>query len=118
MTAHPPYYEKLLNAFVWGATRTPYTLEETLDEAKSQSMNVDKFKRRAILPRVTKVMDMVRVMDPAPINVMDIGCGRGTAMWPMMEAFPGMKFTGVDLYEGRSVDLRRLRDAGVSSIVE
>lgn len=118
MTAHPPYYEKLLNAFVWGAAQTPYTLEETLEEAKSLSLNVDKFKRRAILPRVTKIMDMIQYGVSGPTTVIDIGCGRGTAMWPMIEAFPGLRFTGVDLYEGRSVDLRRLRDAGVSSIVD
>ena len=118
MTAHPPYYENILNAFVWGSVQTTRTVEETLNEAASRGLKVDKFKRRSILPRVVKVMDWVRGMDPLPVNVLDIGCGRGTAMWPMLETFPGVRFTGVDIYEGRSLDLRKLRDAGVSSIVE
>lgn len=118
-TPPPPvtYYEDLLLAFVRGRAEIPVeNVQEALDEALLRDLHTDKFKRKKVLPRVEKTLELLKALKPT--DVLDVGCGRGTALWPMMEAFPSVPFTGVDAYEGRSVDLRAMRDAGITQIAD
>lgn len=115
----PPvtYYENLLLAFVRGHTSTPVeTVDEALDMALLSDLKVDKFKRKKVLPRVEAVIAHLRDLEPT--TLLDVGCGRGTALWPIMETFPNLAVTGTDAYEGRGVGLRTMRDAGVGQIVD
>lgn len=114
----PPveYYDPILIAFVRGYTGEVVSdLNTALAYATLHGLRIDKFKRRKVLPRVQRVIDLMRPHNPP--TVLDVGCGRGTAMWPMMEAFPTTFFVGVDEYEGRSKDLCAIRDNGVSQIL-
>lgn len=112
------YYDHLLIAYVRGRTgdTTLTTLEDALAavDLYGWTKDINKFHRKPILPRVQRVIEIVRTLNPR--TVIDVGCGRGTALWPMMEAFPGVAFTGTDAYEGRSVDLMGMKVAGITQI--
>jgi ubiquinone/menaquinone biosynthesis C-methylase UbiE len=112
------YFEPLLLAFVRGHSGDPTlaTTEAALETARSLDLHVDKFKRKRTLERVLKVIELVRPF--APATILEVGCGRGTAMWPMMEAFPDTKFTGVDNYPGRGRDLQIMQSQGIAQIDE
>lgn len=123
--ASPPpelYYDRLLEAYVRGRLQE---LGEPADPALSPQeqvllhgweKEVNKFRKKAPLPRVLKVAEMLG--GNAPGTVLEVGCGRGTAMWPLMEMWPGTLFTGADSYPGRAHVLRMLRDHGITQIVD
>src|SRR4051794_22966816 len=52
------------------------------------------FKRTADLPRVRKVLGILRGLGPD--SVLDVGSGRGVFLWPLLDAFPGVPVTAVD----------------------
>lgn len=112
------YYEELLLAYLHGRTgdTTLTTLEDALAAVELYGLgkDINKFHRKPILPRVQRVIELLRGLNPT--SVIDVGCGRGTALWPMMEAFPEVAFTGTDAYEGRATDLMGMRAAGISQI--
>ncbi len=62
-----------------------------------------RFKRSGQLPRVGKVLGMLRGIHPS--NLLDVGSGRGAFLWPLIQAFPQLAVTAVDL------EPRRLREA-------
>lgn len=117
----PSYYEPLLMAYVRAkAEESLETLEDALAwvELQGRVRDIDKFKRKKVLPRVLAVIDLIQQVDSAPQSIVEIGCGRGTALWPLMETFPETQFTGTDSYPGRGTDLQAMRDRGVRQIEE
>ena len=117
----PPvsYYEPLVSAYVRGRLglgNDPVPFETIRDLISEHNLrkDVDKFKRKTILPRIQWVLDRIRARTPG--SLMDLGCGRGTFLWPMIESFPGVSLFGVDSYEGRSKDLNLIRDHGITQI--
>ena len=113
----PAYYEPLLYAFILGRTGERVTsVEDAQIAAELYGLRISKFLRKPPLPRVLKTLELIREVNPNPESILEVGCGRGTAMWPMMEALAGTRFYGADSYEGRGGDLRAMRDAGVAQI--
>lgn len=114
------YYERLLFAYLYGHTEiAPSSLEEALTLAGMSPgglKQTDKFKRRKLLPRIEWVLQQLRGSFPA--TVLDVGCGRGTAAWPIIEQMPEVLYTGTDEYPGRGEDLRLMRNAGISEIYD
>lgn len=52
------------------------------------------------LPRIDRVLGMLKAIRPK--TILDIGSGRGRALWPMVYAFPDCEFTCVDRFGWRA----------------
>src|ERR1700733_13410363 len=59
-------------------------------------------KANSELPRVQRVLGSLRRL--APDNLLDIGSGRGTFLWPLLAAFLQLPVTSVDSSERRTTD--------------
>lgn len=110
------YYMELAKAFIRGKTgiEPPPLDEETLvNFGNAQGLKLHKFKV-SNLPRVTKVLGMLRGLQPS--SILDIGSGRGTFLWPLLDAFPGLPTTAVDLSPQRISDLHAVTRGGMSHL--
>jgi 2-polyprenyl-3-methyl-5-hydroxy-6-metoxy-1,4-benzoquinol methylase len=73
-----------------------------------------RFKRAMELPRVRRALGILRGLGPA--ELLDIGSGRGVFLWPLLDAFPMLPVTAVDLLEYRVADLLAVRAGGVERL--
>ncbi|MGB5047335.1 MAG: class I SAM-dependent methyltransferase, partial [Caldilineaceae bacterium] len=67
------------------------------------------FKRSRTLPRVEWALGLLRGMRPG--SLLDIGSGRGTFLWPLLDAFPHLPVTAVDA-DSRRAELLAAAQAG------
>jgi len=133
MTQHTQYYEKLAAAFVRGKlhdhdVQTMYptlftaALEElTADEQGAlvelglqQGLRLHRFKRTMDLPRVRKVLGILRGLQPA--TLLDIGSGRGAFLWPLLDAFPYLPVTCIDILDYRVADIQAMHEGGLHQL--
>jgi 2-polyprenyl-3-methyl-5-hydroxy-6-metoxy-1,4-benzoquinol methylase len=98
------YYARLGAAFVRGRLPGAPSLgdEDLLAHGAVEGLRVHKFKRTH-LPRVQRVLGALRGI--APQSLLDIGSGRGTFLWPLLDALPGVPVTAVDVDPQRVADL-------------
>ena len=89
-------------------------VEALLSQAKQHGLKLHRFKKTAMLPRVTAVLGALRGM--APESLLDIGSGRGVFLWPLLVAFDEIAVTAVDRDVRRLEHLRAVRDGGVSRL--
>jgi 2-polyprenyl-3-methyl-5-hydroxy-6-metoxy-1,4-benzoquinol methylase len=52
----------------------------------------------------------------APVDLLDVGTGRGTFLWPLLAEFPELPVAVLDLDERRARDLEATRAGGVSRL--
>jgi SAM-dependent methyltransferase len=110
------YFVELAAAFVRGRRSDAPDLPaaELVAWGRDAGVRVHKFKRNAELPRVHKVLGMLRGL--APQSLLDVGSGRGTFLWPLLDAFPDLRVTAVDVDPVRARDLGAVRDGGVERL--
>lgn len=110
------YYVDLAVAFVQGKLGMMPRLSpaEVIQAGLDAGLRLHKFKRNAELPRVRKVLGILRGLFPA--NLLDIGSGRGTFLFPLLDSFPQMSVTAVDVSERRAADIGALRRGGIERI--
>ncbi len=134
MTTLPDYYQRLACAYIrgklgWDAaiagTYRPL-FERPLKELAEEDMQtlirlglerglrLHRFKRTMSLPRVRKVLDILRGLQPA--SLLDIGSGRGAFLWPLLDAFPYLPVTAVDLLDHRVADMQAVQAGGVTQL--
>lgn len=92
------YFTRLAAAYVRGKleVRTPQLpAEELIELGLSSGLRLHKFKRNAELPRVRKVLGILRGL--APASLLDVGSGRGTFLWPLLDTFPHIEVTSIDI---------------------
>jgi ubiquinone/menaquinone biosynthesis C-methylase UbiE len=119
MHGEPPLYSRLAAAYVRGKLAREAQLDD-LSEAdlhargRERGLRLHRFKRSMELPRVSKVLGVLKGIGPA--NLLDIGSGRGAFLWPLLEAFPGLPVTALDRLDYRVADLQAVHDGGVHNL--
>ncbi|HLJ81707.1 MAG TPA: class I SAM-dependent methyltransferase [Ktedonobacterales bacterium] len=133
MSTKRPYYERLAAAYVRGrlsgspAHETHHILFSTPLDALAKcdletliqigldaGLRLHRFKRTMELPRVRKVLGVLKGLQPS--SLLDIGSGRGAFLWPLLDAFPDLPVTALDLLDYRVADILAVRDGGVSTV--
>ena len=112
------YFTHLAAAFVRGSlnlppndTRPTATL---IQEGVAAGLRLHKFKRQTALPRVQKVLGLLRGLQPE--NLLDTGSGRGTFLWPLVAEFPALPITAIDTNPLRVENLEAVRRGGISNL--
>jgi len=105
------YFAELATAFVRGRLGNPAA---TIEDGQRAGLRLHKFKNDAKLPRVQRAIGILRGL--APENLLDVGSGRGTFLWPLLDAFPELPVTSIDVSEQRVSDLNAVRDGGISRL--
>ncbi len=77
-------------------------------------LRLHRFKRAMDLPRVQRVLGALKGLQP--VNLLDIGTGRGVFLWPLLEAFPALPVTCVELLEYRVADLQAVHEGGLQRL--
>jgi ubiquinone/menaquinone biosynthesis C-methylase UbiE len=110
------YFSVLACAFVRGRLPelTHLPDDELLAQGKAQGLRLHKFKRNTDLPRVKRILGILQALQPA--SLLDLGSGRGTFLWPLLDAFPDLMVTALDVSEQRVSDLDAVRRGGVANL--
>jgi ubiquinone/menaquinone biosynthesis C-methylase UbiE len=109
----PPdrYYTPLATAFVRGRLADPAA---SIEDGIAAGLRLHKFKNDTILPRVQRVLGILRGL--APESLLDVGSGRGTFLWPLLDAFPSLAVTSIDTSEQRVSDINAVHTGGIARV--
>jgi ubiquinone/menaquinone biosynthesis C-methylase UbiE len=77
-------------------------------------LRLHRFKRTMELPRVQRVLGILKGLQPE--HLLDIGTGRGVFLWPLLAAFPSLPVTCIDRLDYRAADLQAVRQGGVQRL--
>ncbi len=133
MNSAPIYYARLAAAFVRGKLICSPLLERhqplfappldalSLEQMDAliqlgigQGLRLHRFKRTMELPRVRKALGILKGLGPR--NLLDIGSGRGVFLWPLLDAFPDLPVTALDLLDERVADMQAVHAGGVAQL--
>src|SRR5205807_10143920 len=90
------------------------TPEDVVQRGLNEKLRLHRFKRTADLPRVRKVLGILRGLDPE--TVLDIGSGRGVFLWPLLDAFPSLSVIATDRSAPRVANLQAVVSGGITRL--
>lgn len=82
--------------------------------AKENEIKLYHFKKTELLPRVEKVLGHINAFYPK--TMLDIGTGRGVFLWPLLDFYPELDVTCIDVLSRRIEFLGHVRSGGISNI--
>ncbi|MBN1430802.1 MAG: class I SAM-dependent methyltransferase [Anaerolineae bacterium] len=89
-------------------------LEQIYAVGREAGLKLHRYKRSNILPRVQKVLGMLRGIQP--IDLLDIGSGRGAFLWPLMDSLPDLPVTAIDACTQRAEQLQMVETGGLERL--
>src|SRR5882762_7585892 len=111
------YFTQLAVSFVRGKLNhisPDLQSEEVIQAGLAAGLRLHKFKRNTELPRVRKVLGILQGL--APESLLEVGSGRGTFLWPLVDAFPHLEVTAIDIHPVRVADINAVRLGGISGL--
>jgi ubiquinone/menaquinone biosynthesis C-methylase UbiE len=96
------------------ATLAPEEQDVLLSAGLTAELPLRYFKRTMPLARVQRVVGMLRAL--APSDLLDVGSGRGTFLWPLLDAFPTLPVTAIDASEERAALLTAVVAGGFPTL--
>ncbi len=114
-----PMQAQIDTASASAALNTPSTATNA-DEARllaiahTRGWRLHRFKRTAGLPRVRKVIGVLKGF--APQTLLDIGTGRGAFLWPLLDQMPALQVTAIDALQHRVDDINAMRRGGIERV--
>jgi SAM-dependent methyltransferase len=87
------------------------TPKELLQLGLRAGLRLHRFKRTADLPRVRKVLGILRGIGPQ--SILDVGSGRGVFLWPLLDAFPRVPVIAIDRSAHRIAQLQAVAAGGL-----
>ena len=105
------YFSDLATAFVRGRLGNP---SASIEDGLAAGLRLHKFKQNGELPRVRRVLGILRGLMPE--SLLDVGSGRGTFLWPVLAQFPKMRLTAIDVSERRISDIDAVRRGGIDRL--
>jgi 2-polyprenyl-3-methyl-5-hydroxy-6-metoxy-1,4-benzoquinol methylase len=90
---------RLEPAAAWARVRFPDLSELAADgqvtEAVRRGLDLHMFKRTRLMPRVSATLGLLQGLGPA--DLLDLGTGRGSFLWPLLDALPDLPVTCADI---------------------
>ncbi len=83
---------------------------ETFNAGEAAGLRLHRFKRSMPLPRVQRVLGLLRSL--APQSLLDLGSGRGAFLWPLLDAFPALALLAIDRDPQRAAQLGAVARGG------
>lgn len=106
------YFARFASAYCrdrLGLDSTPPELE-VLEAGTRAGLRLHKFKRSAELPRVRRVLGILKGLSPK--SLLDVGSGKGTFLWPLLDALSDFPVTSIDKRAERVADLQAVARVG------
>ena len=117
MTSPDPdrYFVEAATAYVRGALGLADALpvQETLAAGRGAGLRLHRFKRGE-LPRVARVLGVLRGLWPQ--DLLDVGSGRGTFLWPLLEDRADLSVTSLERSRVRAAQLAAVSRGGVGRL--
>jgi ubiquinone/menaquinone biosynthesis C-methylase UbiE len=89
-------------------------MEMLMQIGKEHNLRLHRFKKSMELPRVRKVLGILKGIQPQ--NLLDIGSGRGVFLWPLLDDFPFLPITCVDRLDYRVTDIQAVHNGGIEQL--
>jgi SAM-dependent methyltransferase len=96
------------------AELTPSQQTELITAGLAADLPLYPFKRTMALPRISWTLGVLQSIQP--MSLLDIGSGRGTFLWPLLDAFPHLPVTAIDADAQRTAHLRAVQAGGVETL--
>lgn len=127
MPAETPLFSRLAAAYVRGSLGPAAGAAETpLDSLSAdqraalialgmaRGLRLHRFKRTRGPFRVQAVLAMLRGIEPS--DLLDIYSGRGSFLWPLLDAMPALPVTATDPQAPRVAEIQRVADGGLVTL--
>ena len=113
LSTESPYCEQLLRAPLELLSESE--LEALFSAGRTAGLDLYHFKKsHANLPRVRAVLGFLHSILFS--SLLDVGSGRGAFLWPLMDAFPEIEVTSLDLLPDRVSFLNAVTLGGISRL--
>ena len=109
-------YRELAEAYIRGAAPELSDLrgDALLAAGREAGLKLHRFKRTMGLPRVSRAIGALKAVQPA--SLLDIGPGRGAALWPILDAFPDLEVAVIEPDPRRRSHLEAVVRGGIDRL--
>lgn len=116
MKEETPIYKDLAVAYVRGKLDGLDDLsdDKILEAGRQAGLKLHRFKKTAELPRVRAVLGILKGLNPS--SLIDIGSGRGVFLWSLLDGFPDLTVTAVDINSAWVEEILTVSRGGITRL--